>query len=63
MRSAVKLQDIFVNEKIPRSERHKLVILARDDGELVWVEKLRISERFKLTSLTNRRLLWKWARI
>ena len=63
MRSGVKLQDIFVNEKIPRNERHRLVILARDDGGLVWVEKLRISERFKLTSLTNRRLLWKWARI
>ena len=40
-----------------------LVVLARASGEVVWVEKLRISERFKLATGTNRRLQWRWKRL
>ncbi len=61
MGSPVKLQDLFVNARIPREERHALVV-AEADGELFWVEKLRISERFKLTPGTIRRLHWRWNR-
>jgi tRNA(Ile)-lysidine synthase len=63
MGMAVKLQDVFTNQKIPREQRHELVVLATERGELVWVEKLRISERFKLSKTTNRRLQWIWKRL
>ena len=59
---AVKLQDLFTNQKIPKSERHGLVVAATAAGEIFWVEQLRISERFKLSSTSNRRLLWRWNR-
>jgi tRNA(Ile)-lysidine synthase len=58
----VKLQDLFTNQKIPREERHRLVVAATHSGELFWVEKLRISETFKVTGQTIRRLLWVWKR-
>jgi tRNA(Ile)-lysidine synthase len=60
MAKPVKLQDLFTNGKIPREQRHGLVVVATPAGELVWVEKLRISERFKLSRRTNRRLHWRW---
>jgi len=62
MERAVKLQDLFVNEKIPRERRHKLVIATTRDGEIFWVEDLRIGERFKITPKTKRILKWRWQR-
>ncbi len=62
MSVSVKLQDLFVNQKIPRDQRHKLLVLAIDNGELVWVEGLRISERFKLDKDTVSQLKWSWRR-
>jgi tRNA(Ile)-lysidine synthase len=62
MSSAIKLQDLFTNHKIPRQQRHELVVVTTGGGVLVWVEKLRISERFKLSKHTNRRLQWRWKR-
>jgi tRNA(Ile)-lysidine synthase len=58
--SPVKLQDLFVNAKIPRERRRELVVAATAAGELFWVESLRISEPFKLTLATRRRLVWAW---
>jgi tRNA(Ile)-lysidine synthase len=58
----VKLQDLFMNLKIPRPRRHRLVVAANGSGEIWWVEGLRISERFKLTATTRRRLRWSWWR-
>ncbi len=63
MRSAVKLQDLFTNQRIPESERHRLVVGTTASGELFWVEELRISERFKLSHTTTRRLCWQWKRL
>jgi tRNA(Ile)-lysidine synthase len=57
-----KLQDLFTNQKIPRERRHQLVVAATASGEIWWVEGLRISERFKLTAETRRRLKWVWRR-
>ena len=62
MRQSVKLQDLFTNLKIPRRRRHDLVVAALGSGEIWWVEGLRISERFKLTASTRRRLRWSWRR-
>jgi tRNA(Ile)-lysidine synthase len=58
-----KLQDIFTNQRVPRARRTELVVAATRTGELFWVEGLRISERFKLTKDTNRRLHWAWQRL
>ncbi len=63
MPSRIKLQDLFTNNRIGREERHRLVIATTRDGELFWVENLRISERFKLSSHTIRRLQWRWKRL
>jgi tRNA(Ile)-lysidine synthase len=61
LKAAVKLQDLFTNQKIPRERRHKLVV-AETGGRIFWVEGLRISENFKLTSQTKRQLVWQWRR-
>jgi tRNA(Ile)-lysidine synthase len=63
MEAPVKLQDLFTNLKIPRGERHELAVLTTAAGKLIWVEKVRISERFKLCSGTKRRLQWRWKRL
>lgn len=60
LKSAVKLQDLFTNRKIPRARRHHLVVGETTDGRIFWVQDLRISESFKLTSTTKRRLVWRW---
>lgn len=60
LKSAVKLQDLFTNQKIPRAQRHHLVVAETGRGRIFWVENLRISEPFKLTQATKRRLVWRW---
>ncbi|MBI3852355.1 MAG: tRNA lysidine(34) synthetase TilS [Verrucomicrobia bacterium] len=62
MSSRVKLQDLFTNQKIPRSERRGLIVAVSATGELFWVEGMRISELFKLDKRTVRRLKWEWRR-
>jgi tRNA(Ile)-lysidine synthase len=61
MKSPAKLQDVFTNQKIPRQQRHRLIV-AESGGEIFWVEGLRISENFKLTPETKRQLIWQWRR-
>jgi tRNA(Ile)-lysidine synthase len=63
MSSSVKLQDLFTNRKIPREQRPALVLATTQNGVLFWVEKLRISEQFKVSKWTNRRLQWQWKRL
>ena len=63
MACPVKLQDFFTNQKIPRDRRRQLMVAATAQGEVFWVEGMRISERFKLTQQTNRRLQWRWKRL
>ncbi len=62
MSRAVKLQDLFTNAKIPRDERHRLIVATTAGGEIFWVERLRLGERFKLDSRTSSRLKWQWLR-
>jgi tRNA(Ile)-lysidine synthase len=63
MSNTLKLQDFFINQRIPRKKRHELVLGATAAGEIFWVEGQRISERFKLTNRTIRRLHWAWHRL
>jgi tRNA(Ile)-lysidine synthase len=63
MNASVKLQDFFTNQKIPRNKRVNLVVGAASNGEIFWVEGLRISESFKIAKETKRRLQWRWKRL
>lgn len=56
----VKLQDLFVNARVPRADRHRKVVATTSSGEIWWVEGLRIAECFKLCPETRRRLEWSW---
>lgn len=60
MKSAKKLQDLFVNAKIPRERRRHLVLVAAENGEIFWVEGLRISEKFKVEPQTKNQFVWRW---
>jgi tRNA(Ile)-lysidine synthase len=60
LKSSAKLQDLFTNAKISRDRRRELILATAENGEIFWVEGLRISEKFKLTPETSRRLLWRW---
>ncbi|MGO8698527.1 MAG: tRNA lysidine(34) synthetase TilS [Limisphaerales bacterium] len=57
-----KLQDLFVNRKLPRAWRREVMVAATSTGEIFWVEGLRIAEPFKLRSDTTRHLVWQWRR-
>ena len=51
-----KVQDIFVDKKIPRAARHRVPIIA-DNGKIVWVAGLALSELVKVTSQTRECLI------
>jgi tRNA(Ile)-lysidine synthase len=63
LKAAAKLQDLFVNAKIPAARRRELVLAATARGEIFWVEGLRIGENFKLTPETRRVLVWRHPKI
>jgi tRNA(Ile)-lysidine synthase len=62
MKQPVKLQDFFINQKIPRARRHELLLATTKEGEIFWIEGARIGERFKITPATRRILEWNWQR-
>ena len=47
------LQDYLVNEKVPKGERDKVVLLA-DGSHILWVVGKRISEYYKVTNETKK---------
>ncbi len=55
----VKLQDLFVNAKIPASLRRRLVLATTKTGVIFWVETFRIADPFKITLQTRRQLAWR----
>jgi tRNA(Ile)-lysidine synthase len=54
MSSRKKISNFFVDEKVPAYRKHRIPILATEDGEIVWVCGLRIDDRFKITATTRR---------
>ncbi len=54
MTSEKKLQDFFVDEKVPRRQRGRVPLLCGADGRIVWVVGHRIAEPFKVTEHTQR---------
>ena len=63
MTKASKLQDLFVNQKIARARRHRLVVATTARGDIFWVEGLRIGERCKVQPGTKEILRWQWEAI
>jgi len=62
LKSPVKLQDLFVNAKVPAGRRRELIVAAAAGG-IFWVEGLRMGEKFKLTAGTRRKLDWNWSKL
>jgi tRNA(Ile)-lysidine synthase len=52
-----KLQDLFVDEKVPRRQRVRVPLVCVGDGRIAWVVGHRISDEFKVTSATKR-VVW-----
>jgi tRNA(Ile)-lysidine synthase len=63
MPKSVKLQDLFINLKVPRAMRHELLVGTTAGGEIFWVEGLRMAECFKLDKKTVYGLKWRWERL
>lgn len=56
MKSAKKLQDIFVDQKMPVTQRRRTPLLVATNGEICWPVGCRIGETFKITAATRRAL-------
>ena len=54
MSESKKLQDFFVDEKVPRRQRGRVPLLCAGDGRIAWVVGHRIAEPFKVTERTRR---------
>jgi tRNA(Ile)-lysidine synthase len=48
-----KLQDVFVDAKVPRRQRDSVPVVC-DDAGIVWVAGYRITERVRVTASTRR---------
>lgn len=49
-----KLQDIFVDEKLPRRKRSLVPIITAEDGRICWIVGFRISDEFAVQENTKR---------
>lgn len=57
-----KLQDLFTNAKLPPDQRRALVVATGANGEMFWVEGLRLGEAAKLRPETRHLIEWRWQR-
>ena len=48
-----KVQDLFVDRKVPRAERHRIPILESVDGRIVWVAGHAVGGDFRVTRATK----------
>jgi len=53
MKGNKKLQDFFIDNKIPKSIRSNIPIITTEDDIIVWVGGLRIDDRYKITKQTK----------
>ena len=54
MSETKKLQDFFVDEKVPRLKRGRVPLVCTADGRIAWVVGGRIAEPFKVRDDTHR---------
>ena len=57
-----KLQDLFVNARVPLHERRRRIVAETEQGVLFWVEGLRIGEVAKVRRDSRRLTRWIWER-
>lgn len=57
MEGKKKLQDFFVDEKVPRHRRPSVPVVLTADGEICWVGGMRVDERFRATPGTRKTLV------
>jgi len=62
MPSDSKLQNLFVNRRVPADERRARVVATGIGGRIFWVEGLPPGHRARVTARTRRRLDWGWKR-
>jgi tRNA(Ile)-lysidine synthase len=55
-----KLQDFFTNQKLSRFDKEKVWLLFNGDGILIWVVGMRMDNRFKIDTKTNKALKINW---
>ncbi len=55
-----KLQDLFINAKIPPPQRHEAIVAVAQDGGIFWVQGLRIGAAYKLDKTSREVLTWRW---
>jgi tRNA(Ile)-lysidine synthase len=48
-----KVQDLFVDRKVPRDARHSVPIVTAADGRIVWVAGLALGDAFRVTPATK----------
>ena len=57
---SARVQDVFVNNKVPRERRDEIpLVLTADESEVLWIPGVRSSERFRVTESTTRVLIVK----
>lgn len=56
MKGSKKLQDFFVDEKVPRREREQALVI-ESTGRIIWVVGYRIADDFKVTEVSKRVLV------
>jgi tRNA(Ile)-lysidine synthase len=55
MSGTKKIKDIFIDEKIPRSDRDNIPILT-DGNNILWIIGYQINDRIKVTTETKTKL-------
>jgi tRNA(Ile)-lysidine synthase len=54
MRGKKKVQDVFVDDKVPRWERHRIPVVTDAHGRIVWIVGRRLSEAARISGRTRR---------
>ena len=52
-RGSQKIKKLFIDRKIPRSERDRIALIA-DQESVIWIENMHLSERIKVSPQTKR---------
>jgi tRNA(Ile)-lysidine synthase len=64
MRGHRKLQDVFVDRKVPRDERSMVPVVCAHDGMVIWVAGHVLSERARVTTRSSGMVVLKiWRRV
>jgi tRNA(Ile)-lysidine synthase len=63
MPKSTKLQDWFINRKVPVARRREIILARTEQGTIFWVEGQRIGEAAKIGLNTQWVLEWCWKRV